>query len=64
MRLDSKEARDYYINESRSQNWSVRVLERNIRSGYFERLLSSQMPIKPALTVKKQKREIVVGFGR
>ena len=42
MRLDSEKAREYYLNEVRTQGWSVRVLERNIRSGYFERLLSSQ----------------------
>jgi len=50
MRLDSKEARDYYMKESRSQNWSVRALERNIRSEYFERLLSSQEAVFPAST--------------
>ena len=42
MRIDSEKAREYYLNEARSQNWSVRALERNIRTSYFERLLSSQ----------------------
>ena len=42
MRLDSAEARNYYIAETHSQNWTVRVLERNIRTGYYERLLSTQ----------------------
>jgi predicted nuclease of restriction endonuclease-like (RecB) superfamily len=42
MRLDNENAREYYLNESRAQGWSVRVLERNIRTSYFERLLSSQ----------------------
>jgi predicted nuclease of restriction endonuclease-like (RecB) superfamily len=42
MRLDSKDARAWYLNEAKEQNWSVRVLERNIKTGYFERLLSSQ----------------------
>jgi len=51
MRLDSEKAREYYLNEVRAQGWSVRVLERNIRSGYFERLLSSQ---KPELSAAKQ----------
>ncbi|MDR3363590.1 MAG: PDDEXK nuclease domain-containing protein [Clostridiales Family XIII bacterium] len=48
MRLDSQKARDYYLNEARTQNWSVRALERNIKSGYFERLLSSQNSEFPA----------------
>ncbi|MCL2283272.1 MAG: PDDEXK nuclease domain-containing protein [Fibromonadales bacterium] len=42
MRLDSKSERLYYIRETSQQNWSVRILERNIRTGYFRRLLSSQ----------------------
>jgi Uncharacterized conserved protein len=44
MRLDSEKTREYYLNESRAQGWSVRTLERNIRTNYFERLLSSQKP--------------------
>jgi predicted nuclease of restriction endonuclease-like (RecB) superfamily len=44
MRLDSENVREYYLNETRTQGWNVRILERNIRSGYFERLLSSQKP--------------------
>ena len=51
MRLDSEDAREYYLNESRTQGWSVRVLERNIRSGYFKRLLSSQ---KHSITVTEK----------
>jgi predicted nuclease of restriction endonuclease-like (RecB) superfamily len=42
MRLDSEEARHYYLAEAREQNWSVRVLERNLKSKYYERLLSIQ----------------------
>ena len=48
MRLDSEKAREYYLNESRSQGWSVRVLERNIQTSHFKRLLSSQKPELPA----------------
>jgi predicted nuclease of restriction endonuclease-like (RecB) superfamily len=42
MRLDSEQERLYYIKETGSENWSVRILERNIKTGYFKRLLSSQ----------------------
>ena len=42
MRVDSPQAIDYYCNEAREQNWTVRQLERNIKSRSFERLLSSQ----------------------
>lgn len=47
MRIESEKARIYYLNESREQNWTVRVLERNIKTGYFERLLSSQKTSLP-----------------
>lgn len=42
MRLDDEKERHYYLQEASSQNWSSRVLERNIKSGYYRRLLSSQ----------------------
>ena len=42
MRLDNAKERQYYLQEASSQNWSSRLLERNIRSGYYHRLLSSQ----------------------
>ena len=42
MRVDNDEARKYYLRESAEQNWSVRTLERNINTFYFQRLLSSQ----------------------
>jgi len=42
MRLDDSKERDYYIQEVHSHNWSSRVLERNIKSGYYHRLLSTQ----------------------
>lgn len=42
MRLDDPKEREYYIQEASSQNWSSRLLERNIKSGYYHRLLSTQ----------------------
>lgn len=42
MRLDDEKERHYYLQETSSQNWSSRLLERNIKSGYYRRLLSSQ----------------------
>lgn len=29
-----------------TENWSVRVLERNIKSGYYKRMLPTQLPNK------------------
>ena len=42
MRLESKAEREYYIKESSEQNWSSRLLERHIKTGYYRRLLSTQ----------------------
>jgi predicted nuclease of restriction endonuclease-like (RecB) superfamily len=42
MRLDSENARHYYLAEAREQNRSVRTLERNLKSKYYERLLSTR----------------------
>ena len=43
MRLENKAEMEYYIKEASEQNWSVRVLKRNIKTGYYRRLLSSQL---------------------
>ena len=42
MRVDSPQAIEYYCHETREQNWTVRQLERNIKSQNFQRLLSTQ----------------------
>ena len=42
MRVESPSAREYYAREAAEQNWSTRQLERNIRTLFYERLLSTQ----------------------
>ena len=42
IRIDDKKERDYYLKEATSENWTSRQLERNIKSGYYHRLLSTQ----------------------
>jgi predicted nuclease of restriction endonuclease-like (RecB) superfamily len=59
MRLDDDVERDYYIVETIGQNWSVKTLERNIRSGYYRRLLSTQ---KKAITPISGKKEKALDF--
>lgn len=50
MRVESPEAREFYLKECAEQNWSSRLLERNINTFYYQRLLSSQdkspLPVK------------------
>lgn len=43
MRIEDANEREYYLCEASSQNWSSRQLERNIKSGYYRRLLSTQL---------------------
>ena len=47
MRLNDETERNYYLREASSENWSSRVLERNIKTGYYRRLLSSQKEKAP-----------------
>ncbi|MDH5717661.1 MAG: PDDEXK nuclease domain-containing protein [Spirochaetia bacterium] len=42
MRVEDISAREYYLRECAAQHWSVRLLERNIKSLAYQRLLSSQ----------------------
>jgi predicted nuclease of restriction endonuclease-like (RecB) superfamily len=42
LRVDNDSARLWYTNESATQNWSSRALERQINTLYYERLLASR----------------------
>lgn len=42
MRADDENARNFYLKEASEQSWSVRQLERNINTFYYQRLLSSK----------------------
>jgi predicted nuclease of restriction endonuclease-like (RecB) superfamily len=59
IRLEDEQERDYYIKEASEQNWSTRLLERNIRSGYYRRLLSTQ---KKAVTINDKKKNPALDF--
>ena len=42
MRVENKDAQQYYLKEAAENHWSVRTLDRNISTLYYHRLLSSQ----------------------
>ncbi len=42
MSISNKDARQYYLTEAAQQGWSVRTLDRNISTLYYNRLLASQ----------------------
>lgn len=52
MRVADEKAREFYLKECDQQNWSSRVLERNINTFYYQRLLSSgaEKELLPAAT--------------
>lgn len=42
MRVNDPLVRQFYLEEAATQNWSVRTLERNINTLYYQRMLSTQ----------------------
>ena len=43
MRVEDQKARDFYLDECEKSMWSVRQLERQVYSFFYDRLLASQM---------------------
>jgi predicted nuclease of restriction endonuclease-like (RecB) superfamily len=54
MRVENKEAQKYYLKEAAENHWSVRTLDRNISTLYYQRLLSSQIK-EPVVQEMKEK---------
>ena len=49
IRIDNEQARGWYAREATEQGWSVRALDRQISTLFYERLLSSQDSAKQGL---------------
>lgn len=62
MRISDADERNFYLNEVVSENWSVRVLERNIKSGYYRRMLSTQLPDRENKVLEFVKDPFVLEF--
>lgn len=62
MRISDEEERNFYLNEVMTENWSVRVLERNIKSGYYKRMLSTQLSHKENKALEFVKDPFVLEF--
>ena len=54
MRIEDPKVRHYYIHECAENNWTVRTLERNINTLYYQRLLSSQIELTTAIESPNQ----------
>jgi predicted nuclease of restriction endonuclease-like (RecB) superfamily len=59
IRVEKSEAREWYMNEAAEQNWSTRVLERQINSLYYERLKMSRDK-KPVIKEMHEKTKTLV----
>lgn len=53
MRVENKNARNFYLEESIKENWSTRQLERQITTLFYERILSSKNKNKVAQEIYK-----------
>lgn len=62
MRLEDEEERNFYLKETATECWSVRELERNIKSGYYKRILSTQFPDKAGQVPRFVKDPYVLEF--
>lgn len=56
LKVNNKSAQEYYLKEAAEQSWSVRTLDRNISTLYYQRLLSSQAkaPVEQEMLEKNQ----------
>jgi hypothetical protein len=59
LRIEKADARAWYMKEAADQNWSVRALERQINSLYYERLIMS----RDKKTVIKEMKEKTTPFA-
>jgi predicted nuclease of restriction endonuclease-like (RecB) superfamily len=48
LRIENDAARSYYLAEAADQTWSIRLLERNIQSNYYERIVANRTKAIPA----------------
>ena len=62
MRIDDANIRNYYLAESKAENWNVRQLQRNIQSHYYERLLSSQDKNNPTRAIRAEQPAVATDF--
>ena len=53
MRVENEKARNFYLEEAIKSNWSIRQLDRQINSFFYERLLSSKNKEEVSKLVRK-----------
>jgi predicted nuclease of restriction endonuclease-like (RecB) superfamily len=61
IRIENKEARDWYVEACIDQNWSTRALQRQINSLYYERLLMSPTKAPVIEEMQEQTQSLAPG---
>jgi predicted nuclease of restriction endonuclease-like (RecB) superfamily len=56
--VENQKAREFYINETITNNWSTRALERQINSLYYQRILSSKNKLPVIDEMKEKTRDL------
>lgn len=59
MRVENPDARNYYLKECDEQQWSSRVLERNINTFTYQRLLSTQSNVPRTNPITPNPQEFI-----
>jgi len=58
LKVENPQIREFYVNESITNNWSYRALDRQVKSLYYERLLSSNNKL-PVIAEMKDKTKVL-----
>ena len=58
IRIEKEEHREWYIKETINSNWSVRALERQIGTFYYERILASKETNSVKLEAKEKTKDL------
>jgi len=56
MRVENPKAREYYMCEAADSNWSVRQLERNINTLYYERILATKQKRSALISARNMEK--------
>lgn len=59
IRITNEEERQFYVNESATQYWSTRKLERNINSQYYRRIVANQISKKSENNERKISEDFI-----
>ena len=64
LQVENDDALRWYLDEAAAETWGVRVLQRNISSQYYERMLLSQAKEPVRAEIEAQKQRFVEQYAR